>query len=66
MRCGPCPVKAIKEGDVYLNYDAPFIFSEVNGDKVFWMVSKDLTFYFLFTSTFVYLVKRYCLVDLFG
>ncbi|GAB1597650.1 protein-glutamine gamma-glutamyltransferase K-like [Argonauta hians] len=40
MRCGPSPVKAIKEGDVYLNYDTPFIFSEVNGDKVYWMVNE--------------------------
>lgn len=36
MRCGPAPLKAIREGQVYLNYDVPFIFSEVNGDKVFW------------------------------
>ncbi|XP_029635878.1 protein-glutamine gamma-glutamyltransferase K-like [Octopus sinensis] len=39
MRCGPCPVKAIKEGDVFINYDTPFIFSEVNGDKVFWKIN---------------------------
>ena len=38
MRCGPAPVKAIKEGNVYLGYDAKFIFAEVNGDKVVWMV----------------------------
>ncbi|KAK3799550.1 hypothetical protein RRG08_019350 [Elysia crispata] len=41
MRCGPAPVKAIKEGHVYLNYDTAFIFSEVNGDKVAWRVSED-------------------------
>ncbi|GFR83423.1 protein-glutamine gamma-glutamyltransferase K [Elysia marginata] len=41
MRCGPAPVKAIKEGHVYLNYDTAFIFSEVNGDKVTWMVTDD-------------------------
>ncbi len=39
MRCGPAPVKAIKNGDVYLPYDAPFIFAEVNGDRVHWLVS---------------------------
>jgi hypothetical protein len=39
MRCGPAPVKAIKEGAVYFPHDAPFIFAEVNGDKVHWIVS---------------------------
>ncbi|KAL8619445.1 hypothetical protein ACOMHN_011796 [Nucella lapillus] len=41
MRCGPAPLKAIREGQVYLNYDVPFIFSEVNGDKVFWRTNED-------------------------
>ena len=26
---------------MYLNYDVPFIFSEVNGDRVMWKVKKD-------------------------
>lgn len=39
MRCGPAPLKAIKEGHVYLNFDTGFIFSEVNGDKIEWEVS---------------------------
>ena len=39
MRCGPAPVKAVKNGAVYLPYDATFIFAEVNGDKVHWLVS---------------------------
>ncbi|XP_061163018.1 protein-glutamine gamma-glutamyltransferase K-like [Saccostrea echinata] len=43
MRCGPAPVKAIKEGHVYLCYDVPFIFAEVNGDCVQWVVKKDGT-----------------------
>ena len=38
MRCGPAPLRAIKEGHVYLNYDIPFIFSEVNGDRITWRV----------------------------
>ena len=38
MQCGPAPVKAIKEGNVYLGYDAKFIFAEVNGDRIGWMV----------------------------
>ena len=39
MRCGPAPVIAIKKGHVYLPYDVPFVFAEVNGDKVHWLVS---------------------------
>ncbi|XP_025075960.1 protein-glutamine gamma-glutamyltransferase K-like [Pomacea canaliculata] len=38
MRCGPAALKAIKEGHVYLSYDVPFIFSEVNGDRIHWKV----------------------------
>lgn len=30
--CGPVPVRAIKEGDLLLKYDAPFVFAEVNAD----------------------------------
>ncbi|XP_042348629.1 protein-glutamine gamma-glutamyltransferase 2-like [Plectropomus leopardus] len=32
--CGPCPVEAIKEGELTKKYDAPFIFAEVNADVV--------------------------------
>ena len=39
MRCGPAPLRAIKEGHVYLNYDVGFILSEVNGDKIVWQVN---------------------------
>lgn len=39
MKCGPAPVRTIKDGNVYLPYDAKFIFAEVNGDKVHWLVS---------------------------
>ncbi|XP_078066401.1 protein-glutamine gamma-glutamyltransferase 2-like [Mustelus asterias] len=39
--CGPCPVKAIKEGHVDMKYDAVFIFAEVNADVVYWLVNKD-------------------------
>ncbi|XP_069508508.1 protein-glutamine gamma-glutamyltransferase E-like isoform X2 [Ambystoma mexicanum] len=35
--CGPTSVKAIKEGDVHLNYDAPFVYAEVNADRVSWI-----------------------------
>ncbi|XP_040266606.1 protein-glutamine gamma-glutamyltransferase 5-like [Bufo bufo] len=39
--CGPAPVKAIKEGDIHLNYDCPFIFAEVNADLIRWVVIND-------------------------
>ncbi|KAJ0069509.1 hypothetical protein NL108_008461, partial [Boleophthalmus pectinirostris] len=39
--CGPCPVAAIKEGDLSVKYDAPFIFAEVNADIVEWIVRSD-------------------------
>ncbi|XP_006039042.2 protein-glutamine gamma-glutamyltransferase K, partial [Alligator sinensis] len=42
--CGPCPVEAIKNGLVYLKYDAPFIFAEVNSDKVYWQRQADGNF----------------------
>ena len=41
MQCGPAPVKAIKEGNIYLNYDCKFIFGEVNGDELHWTVDGD-------------------------
>lgn len=39
--CGPCPVHAVKEGELGLKYDAPFVFSEVNADLVVWIVHPD-------------------------
>ncbi|NXT94783.1 TGM2 glutamyltransferase, partial [Anhinga rufa] len=39
--CGPAPVRAIKEGDLQLKYDIPFIFAEVNADVVYWVVQRD-------------------------
>ena len=35
------PVSAIREGNVQLGYDGPFIFAEVNADKVHWCQTKD-------------------------
>ncbi|NXM72758.1 TGM4 glutamyltransferase, partial [Serilophus lunatus] len=40
FQCGPCPVKAVREGDVYLPYDGKFVYAEVNADKVYWLVKK--------------------------
>ncbi|XP_062381633.1 protein-glutamine gamma-glutamyltransferase 5-like [Sardina pilchardus] len=39
--CGPTPVKAILEGHTDLKYDAPFVFAEVNADRVTWKLLKD-------------------------
>jgi len=43
MQCGPAPVKAIKLGQTFINYDAPFIFAEVNADSCYWLVDDDGT-----------------------
>ncbi|XP_046549200.1 protein-glutamine gamma-glutamyltransferase 2-like [Haliotis rubra] len=34
--CGPAPLKAIKEGLIYIGHDTPFVFAEVNADLVTW------------------------------
>ncbi|XP_065705788.1 protein-glutamine gamma-glutamyltransferase 2 isoform X1 [Patagioenas fasciata] len=39
--CGPAPVRAIREGDLQLRYDVPFVFAEVNADVVYWVVRQD-------------------------
>ncbi|XP_052540204.1 protein-glutamine gamma-glutamyltransferase 2 isoform X2 [Tympanuchus pallidicinctus] len=39
--CGPAPVKAIKEGDLQMQYDIPFVFAEVNADVVYWIVQNN-------------------------
>ncbi|XP_054836216.1 protein-glutamine gamma-glutamyltransferase E-like [Eublepharis macularius] len=36
FQCGPASLTAIKEGDVDLKYDCPFVFAEVNADRVTW------------------------------
>ncbi|XP_038949552.1 protein-glutamine gamma-glutamyltransferase K isoform X2 [Rattus norvegicus] len=42
--CGPCSVESIKNGLVYMKYDTPFIFAEVNSDKVYWQRQDDGSF----------------------
>ncbi|KAJ1123908.1 hypothetical protein NDU88_002375 [Pleurodeles waltl] len=42
-QCGPASVKAIKEGDIDLGYDTPFLFAEVNADHCTWLTFKDGT-----------------------
>ncbi|KAG7229716.1 hypothetical protein INR49_012512, partial [Caranx melampygus] len=39
--CGPIPVKAIKNGELTMKYDAPFVFAEVNADVVNLKKEKD-------------------------
>ncbi|XP_053402043.1 annulin-like [Mercenaria mercenaria] len=39
--CGPCPLNAIKNGEVTIDYDCDFIFSEVNADEIHWEVLPD-------------------------
>ncbi|NXR14491.1 TGM4 glutamyltransferase, partial [Semnornis frantzii] len=40
FQCGPCPVKAVREGSIYLPYDGTFVYSEVNADQVYWLVTE--------------------------
>ncbi|XP_033707143.1 protein-glutamine gamma-glutamyltransferase K [Tursiops truncatus] len=42
--CGPCSVESVKNGLVYMKYDTPFIFAEVNSDKIYWQRQGDGSF----------------------
>ncbi|KAF5892805.1 protein-glutamine gamma-glutamyltransferase K-like, partial [Clarias magur] len=44
FRCGPASITAIRTGQVYLKHDAPFVFAEVNSDKIYWQREVDGTF----------------------
>ncbi|XP_054625205.1 protein-glutamine gamma-glutamyltransferase K [Dunckerocampus dactyliophorus] len=44
FRCGPASVMAIRSGQVYLKHDTPFVFAEVNSDKIYWQRNFDGTF----------------------
>lgn len=39
--CGPAPVRAILEGHTEVKYDVPFVFAEVNADRVCWLLMAD-------------------------
>lgn len=41
FQCGPASVTAIREGDVHLAHDGPFVFAEVNADYVTWLWHED-------------------------
>lgn len=44
FRCGPASINAIRSGQVYLKHDTPFVFAEVNSDKIYWQRNLDGTF----------------------
>lgn len=37
FQCGPASVIALREGNVDWDYDMPFIFAEVNADRITWI-----------------------------
>ncbi|NXK53274.1 TGM4 glutamyltransferase, partial [Chauna torquata] len=41
FQCGPCPLKAVRDGEVYLPYDSKFVYAEVNADQVYWCVKEE-------------------------
>nr|XP_021325485.1 transglutaminase 1 isoform X1 [Danio rerio]XP_021325486.1 transglutaminase 1 isoform X1 [Danio rerio] len=43
-RCGPTPVSAVRSGQVNLRFDTPFVFAEVNSDKIYWQRNADGSF----------------------
>ncbi|XP_076839965.1 protein-glutamine gamma-glutamyltransferase K-like [Brachyhypopomus gauderio] len=43
-RCGPASVEAVRNGHVNFQYDTPFVFGEVNSDKIYWKRKADGTF----------------------
>uniref|UniRef100_A0A668A4Y3 Protein-glutamine gamma-glutamyltransferase K n=1 Tax=Myripristis murdjan TaxID=586833 RepID=A0A668A4Y3_9TELE len=44
FRCGPASVSSVRNGQVYLKHDSPFVFAEVNSDKIYWQRNLDGTF----------------------
>ncbi|XP_008568175.1 PREDICTED: coagulation factor XIII A chain [Galeopterus variegatus] len=42
-RCGPASVQAVKHGHICFQFDAPFVFAEVNSDLVYITAKKDGT-----------------------
>ncbi|XP_042607124.1 protein-glutamine gamma-glutamyltransferase K-like [Cyprinus carpio] len=44
FRCGPTSVAAIRSGQTFLKHDVPFVFAEVNNDRVYWQQRYDGTF----------------------
>ena len=63
---GPSALRAVKEGDVDLDYDTQFVLAEVNADVIFWKKNTDTGEWEatdinrkhvgMYTSNFLYLV----------
>ncbi|XP_053178326.1 protein-glutamine gamma-glutamyltransferase K-like [Scomber japonicus] len=49
-RCGPASIAAVRNGQVYLKHDCPFVFAEVNSDKIYWQRNLDGTFKQIFSE----------------
>lgn len=45
-KCGPCPVEAIRRGEIGLSYDTPFAFAAVNADIFHFQEDRDSTWGF--------------------
>ncbi|ESO96923.1 hypothetical protein LOTGIDRAFT_231723 [Lottia gigantea] len=41
--CGPASLEAVKNGELAYAFDGPFIFAEVNADKIYWTTELDGT-----------------------
>ncbi|XP_062280208.1 protein-glutamine gamma-glutamyltransferase K-like [Scomber scombrus] len=50
FRCGPASLAAVRNGQVYLKHDCPFVFAEVNSDKIYWQRNLDGTFKQIFSE----------------
>ncbi|KAM7012000.1 protein-glutamine gamma-glutamyltransferase K-like [Tautogolabrus adspersus] len=50
FRCGPASLAAVRNGQVFLKHDAPFVFAEVNSDKIYWQRNKDGTFSIIYSE----------------
>ncbi|KAJ8303153.1 hypothetical protein KUTeg_019549, partial [Tegillarca granosa] len=50
FQCGPMSLRAVKEGKCELSFDGPFIFSEVNADRVNWARKSDGQWFILGTE----------------
>ncbi|KAL6107535.1 tgm1 [Pungitius sinensis] len=48
--CGPASLAAIRNGQVFLKHDSPFVFAEVNSDKIYWQRKADGTFGQIFSE----------------
>nr|XP_057911466.1 protein-glutamine gamma-glutamyltransferase 5 [Doryrhamphus excisus] len=50
-QCGPASLIAIRNGEIKLPYDVPFVFAEVNADCMDWLVKADGTKVSLYSDT---------------